>query len=114
MSAEAGALRRLESLLAGQLHYGSWLASAVIGLGLALACFDWGAATPLPTSAPSMRIVTAGIALFILLPVLRVILMLVAFVRQRDYRFAAISALVLLILLMGFLLGMAMKAAGAG
>jgi len=34
------------------------------------------------------RIVTAGIALLIVLPVLRVFLMLVVFVRERDFRFS--------------------------
>jgi hypothetical protein len=114
MNAEADKLRRLEALLAGLLHYGSWVASGVIALGLALALIDWRAAAQLPANAPGMRVVTAGIALFILLPVLRVILMLIVFVRERDYRFVAISALVLVILLMGFALGMVMKAPAPG
>ena len=52
-----------------------------------------------------MRLVTIGIALFILLPVLRVVLMLIVFLRERDYRFSAIAALVLTILLVGFVVG---------
>ena len=48
---------------------------------------------------------TIGIALFLLLPVLRVVLMLIVFLRERDYRFSAIAALVLRILLVGFVLG---------
>ena len=47
----------------------------------------------LPTAA--VAIVRSGIALFILLPALRVLLMVVVFVRERDYRFGAIAALVL-------------------
>lgn len=82
---------RLEWLLAGLLQYGSWLASIVIGLGLAFS---------------SMRIATIGIALFILLPTLRVLLMLLVFLRERDYRFTAIAALVLAIILLGFAVGM--------
>ncbi len=51
------------------------------------------------------RIVTAGIALLIVLPVLRVFLMLVVFVRERDFRFSAIAMLVLAIMLLGSVLG---------
>ncbi|HMJ62328.1 MAG TPA: DUF1634 domain-containing protein [Bryobacteraceae bacterium] len=82
---------RLEWVLASLLHYGSWLASIVIGLGLAFS---------------SMRAATIGIALFILLPTLRVLLMLLVFLRERDYRFTAIAALVLAIILLGFAVGM--------
>ena len=82
---------RLERLLANLLHYGSWLASIAIGLGLALSF---------------MRIATLGIALFILLPSVRVLLMLIVFLRARDYRFTAIAALVLAIIVLGFAVGM--------
>jgi Protein of unknown function (DUF1634) len=109
MSDEGGRNHRLELLLARLLDYGSWLASAVIGLGLALALIDWRSGAQAAGSLPSMRIVTAGIALFVLLPVLRVTLMLIVFVRERDYRFVAITALVLIIILAGFMLGIYMK-----
>jgi len=46
-----------------------------------------------------------GIVLFILLPILRVFLMLVVFVRERDFRFAFISGVVLAIILLGIFLG---------
>lgn len=90
---------RLERLLAGLLKSGTWLASAVIAVGLGLGLHA-GAHKP-----SSRQIVTAGIALFILLPVLRVALMLAAFLRERDYRFGGIAALVLLIILAGFVIG---------
>jgi uncharacterized membrane protein len=50
-------------------------------------------------------IITAGIALLIVLPVLRVLLMLIVFVRERDFRFGAIAMLVLAIILLGSVLG---------
>jgi uncharacterized membrane protein len=81
----------MNARLADLLHYGSWLASIAIGLGLALS---------------STRIATLGIALFILLPTLRVLLMLLVFLRERDYRFSAVAALVLAIILLGFALGL--------
>jgi len=54
------------------------------------------------------RIITAGIALLIALPVLRVVLMVIVFFRARDFRFSAIAMLVLAIILLGSVLGMHM------
>jgi hypothetical protein len=50
---------------------------------------------------------TIGIALFILLPVARVIVMVTAYLRQRDYRLSAIALLVLTVILLGFAVGLA-------
>ena len=97
-------LRQLEESLAALLRYGSWSASAVIGLGFALALIS----AHLPGRNPALvphRIATTGIALFILLPVLRVLVMLVVFIRERDFRFACIAASVLAIILLGVVLG---------
>ncbi|HEY3456483.1 MAG TPA: DUF1634 domain-containing protein [Bryobacteraceae bacterium] len=88
----------MERLLAVLLRYGAWLASLAIGIGLVLA---------LTGSMPAgMRIITIGIGLFILLPSLRVLLMLAVFVRERDYRFGLIAALVLAIIVLGLVVGM--------
>ena len=97
---------QLEWLLAGALHYGSWLASIVIGLGFALALIDSWIGTHNLAILSNMRIATIGIALFILLPTFRVLLMLIVFLRERDYRFSVIAALVLTIILLGFALGL--------
>ncbi len=86
----------LERGLGRLLHYGTYTASCVIALGLALAP---------ASSIRGLRIATAGIVLFILLPVARVGAMLVFFLRERDYRFSAIAALVLLIVICSFLVG---------
>ena len=53
------------------------------------------------------RIITAGIALLIVLPVLRVLLMLIVFLCERDFRFGAIALLVLAIILLGSVLRLA-------
>jgi uncharacterized membrane protein len=92
---------KLESLLAYVLQYGSWAASATIGMGLALSL---AGAHSLPFSG--MKIVTVGVALFILLPVLRVLIMCLVFLKERDYKFSAIAALVLVILLVGVIVGL--------
>ncbi len=105
MSTDADTAPRLEFLLARLLHYGTWLASTIIGLGLLLAFLgERTGARPF-----GMRIVTLGIAFFILLPVLRVTLTLVVFARERDYRFVAITAFVLLMIIAGFAIGMSMS-----
>ena len=88
MTALANALERRVAFVLGA---GTWLASGVIAVGLAL-----------PSGAP---IVNAGVALLIALPVVRVVLMLVEFLRRRDYRIASISAAVLAVILLGIVLG---------
>lgn len=95
MSAEAAlALDRRVAVL---LRVGTWLASAVIALGLVL-----------PSGA---RVVTTGIALFIALPIVRVAVLLVEFVRRRDHGIATIAALVLLVIVLGIALSVRMKVA---
>ena len=84
----------LERSLAGLLRYGTWLASFVITAGLILAS----------VSSNGMRVIAAGIGLLILLPVSRVVLMLLAFLRDRDYRLALAAALVLSVILAGVIL----------
>jgi uncharacterized membrane protein len=96
MSAEAALA--LDRRVAVVLRAGTWLASAVIGVGLVL-----------PSGAP---VVTTGIALFVALPVVRVIVVLVDLLRQRDYRIAMIAALVLVIIVLGIVLGVRTKATG--
>jgi uncharacterized membrane protein len=95
---------RLEHWLASLLHFGTWIATGTIAVGLALALHTHGGAH---RAAADMPVVTAGIALFILLPIMRLILMLGVFVHQRDYRFGAIAALVLAIVAVGLLVGAA-------
>ena len=96
---------RLEELLAALLRNGSWLASAAIGLGFALALIDSRFGTRNLAFLPNMRVATLGIVLFILLPVLRVLLMLLVFIHEGDSRLAVAAGLVLAIILLGIVLG---------
>ncbi len=100
----------LERLLARVLQYGTWLASAAIGMGLAVALIDSHSGLHTGGLFSSTRIISLGILLFILLPVIRVFLMLLVFLKERDYRFSAIAGLVLLILALGFVVGMRLSA----
>jgi uncharacterized membrane protein len=88
----AGIEKALELLL----QHGTYLASAVIAAGLALM---------LASNPAGMRIATAGIVLFILLPVARVSAMLIFFLRAREYRLGAAAALVMSIVLLSYLFG---------
>jgi hypothetical protein len=103
----------LERLLARVLQHGTWLASAAIGLGLAIALIDSHSGLHTQGFLSSTRIISLGILLFILLPVFRVFLMLLVFLSERDYRFSVIAGLVLIILILGFFIGMRVQA-GAG
>jgi len=87
---------RLESLLAGLLRYGTWLASAVTGAGLAMSL----------AGVEGTDVVAAGVALLIALPVLRVLVMLGAFILNRDYRLVIVAAVVLMIILAGLVIGL--------
>jgi uncharacterized membrane protein len=87
---------QLENLLGSLLHYGTLAASSIIAFGLALSA----------ASGPfGLGIAAAGIALFILLPALRVAVMLIFFLRAGDYRYGAIAGLVLLIISFSFFIG---------
>lgn len=91
MKPTTGNYERREQMIAGLLWYGTWLATAVIAAGMALGRYD---------------IVKAGVALFICLPIARVALMLVIFLRERDLAYVAISALVLAIIGAGVVAGL--------
>jgi hypothetical protein len=105
---------QLEELLANLFRYGSWLAAAAIGLGFTLASIGADSAIGNVETAPTLRIATAGIILFILLPVVRVLLMVIVLTRQGDLRLACIAALVLAIILLGMILGSPAKTGGTG
>ncbi|HEY3593064.1 MAG TPA: DUF1634 domain-containing protein [Polyangiaceae bacterium] len=81
----------LNRVLARLLEVGTWLSSFIIAVGLFV---------PARTT-----VVTAGIALFIALPVVRVLVMFVTFVRRRDGWGIIIAGLVLTIIALGAALG---------
>jgi Protein of unknown function (DUF1634) len=103
----------LERRLAALLKYGTWLASLMIAAGFVLAQGASYTRLGPAASACSMHIAAAGIVLFILLPVLRLILMLGVFLHQRDYRLSVVTLLVLLIVLAACVIGAYMRGAVA-
>lgn len=94
---------RHEWIIAGLLRYGTWLASALVAVGMSVGALQH-AGHSLSFGLHGYDIAKAGIALFILLPVSRVVLMLALFLRERDYVYATISALVLAIIAAGVLI----------
>ncbi|HET6607675.1 MAG TPA: DUF1634 domain-containing protein [Rhodopila sp.] len=77
------------------LTVGTWLASAIIAAGLALTL----------AGQEGAALVTAGVAVFISLPVMRVLLMLGAFIRARDVPFVTAATLVLAIIAVSITIG---------
>ncbi len=96
MKPAADTVERRDRIIASLLRHGTWLASALIAIGMALAAF-----APPPIALDSPGLVRAGVATFILLPIARVGLMLTIFLRERDYVYALIAALVLAIVATG-------------
>jgi uncharacterized membrane protein len=94
----------LDHALAAFLSHGTWLSCAVIAVGMALSLLQGTGSISL-AALPGMRIVNAGVALLILLPAARVLLMLAAFIRQGERRYSLIAALVLLVIVAGFVVG---------
>ncbi|MEJ5021439.1 DUF1634 domain-containing protein [Ochrobactrum vermis] len=99
MKANGNAERR-DEIIASLLWYGTWFATAIIAVGVIMTVIEPSqSSTPLFISG--YGIVKAGIAVFILLPIFRVMLTMYLFVRERDYVYAVIAATVLLIIATG-------------
>ena len=98
-------LLRTEGILAGLLRHGALFAAGWLVLGMAGGLLERGVSSSGAGATFSDRCLTIGIALLIALPVLRVALMMAIFAFERDFRFAAISAAVLIIIAAGFVAG---------
>ena len=100
-----GSYERRDQIIAALLWYGTWCASALIAIGMLLEMREHSADS-LGFGLSGRSLMTAGVALFILLPVGRVALMLAVFLYERDYLYAIISSLVLLIIAAGVVMGL--------
>jgi uncharacterized membrane protein len=96
MSTDTAKASRTELLLAWLLSYGTWLACGLTGTGLAMSF----------AGVEGTAVVAAGVALFIALPVLRVLVMLGAFIVDRDYRLVLVATVVLMTILAGLVVGL--------
>ena len=71
---------------------------------MALEGLGYGAGAALP-GLDGYGLVNAGVAMFILLPIARVMVMLIIFLRERDHVYALIATLVLAIIATGMVMG---------
>jgi uncharacterized membrane protein len=97
--------RALERQLSIVLRYGTWVACALIAAGLGCALRDEHARALGTGVTSATQLVTVGIAVLLVLPVLRVVLMAIAFAWERDYLFVGIATLVLAVIGLGLALG---------
>jgi hypothetical protein len=87
---------KLEAHLARLLDAGTWMGCLVIAIGILVSLT--GAA---PAELSGSQIVASGVAVFIALPIFRVLLMAAVFLADADYLFGAIATSVLLIIALG-------------
>jgi uncharacterized membrane protein len=106
MSQKTDLLLHQEKRIGALLRAGTRLASMVIGLGLAWGLLEPGLTHDALQGRAGLQVMTFGVALFIGLPILRVFLMLLLFLRERDYALSLIAVLVLGVLLSAALIGL--------
>lgn len=88
------------------LSTGTWIACAILTLGLALGlCAPWlqQRGVTLPSLLDAHHLLWAGILMFVLLPVARVIATLILLARAKDRVYVALAAFVLLVIGAGVL-----------
>ncbi|WP_099222790.1 DUF1634 domain-containing protein [Listeria costaricensis] len=109
---------KVEAVVGGLLRIGVILSAAIIIIGLALFIFTGDSGYPGDTYPTTIRAIFSGLAALkpfaiimfgllclILTPVLRVVVSLFTFLKEKDYLYVAITAIVLVILAISFLLG---------
>ena len=100
-----GSRRTLERRLSIVLRFGTWMACALIAAGLGCALLSAHARPSATAITSATQLVTVGIAVLLVLPVVRVMLMVIAFAWERDYLFVGIATLVLVVIGLGLALG---------
>lgn len=111
-------MHRVEAVVSGLLRIGVLLSAAVILIGLLLLMFTGTSGYPGTTYPTTLTAIFIGIGEFkpyaiimfglfclILTPVLRVLVSLATFLKEKDYLYVAITAIVLIILAISFLIG---------
>ena len=88
---------RLDSLVAGTLRWGAYAAFAVLAVTLLI--------TPFVELGTAAQLYRAGVLVMMATPGLRVLIALLVFIRERDYKYSLVAGGVLLILLLGSVFG---------
>lgn len=99
----------LELTLARLLQVGTIVACVIIALGVVLEMLGRSAQISISGSNTALDLVSIGIATLILLPVARVIVMLVSYLRTRDFGIAVMAGIVLVLMALGLLAGIAFR-----
>ncbi|MBC1917379.1 DUF1634 domain-containing protein [Listeria booriae] len=111
-------MHRVEAIVSTLLRIGVLLSAAIILIGLLLLMFTGTSGYPGTTYPTTLTAIFDGITQFkpyaivmfglfclILTPVLRVLVSFVTFLKEKDYLYVAITAIVLIILTISFLIG---------
>ena len=88
---------RLDTFVATSLRWGAYAAFAVLLAALI--------ATPFVSAHTSEVLYRTGVLVMMATPGLRVLIALLVFLRERDYKYSLVAAGVLLILLLGSVFG---------
>ena len=115
---KSSGIEEMEIIISNFLRLGVVLSSVIILIGLSLFLITGSsgyAGSYFPTTLPEIfgglaalkpyAIILLGLIVLILTPVFRVGVSILVFLKDRDYTFAKITALVFLILIVSFLLG---------
>ena len=90
-------LDRLERVVGRVLRIGSLTSTSILAAGLL--------ALVVPSFAPAPTIIRVGLFVLLLTPVARVVASVVEYVRDRDWLFASLTFIVLVIVLASMLVG---------
>jgi uncharacterized membrane protein len=90
---------RLERILGYVLRIGSLASTSILAVGLALALL-------IPSFAPGHMIISIGLFVLLLTPVARVVASVVEYTSHRDWLFASLTFIVLVIILGSVLVGL--------
>lgn len=94
-----GELERLEQVVGRVLRIGSLTSTSILAVGLLLALV-------VPSFAAALTIIRVGLFVLLLTPVARVVASVVEYARERDWLFALLALVVLVIVVASMLVGM--------
>ncbi len=89
---------RLERVVGRVLRTGSTASTAILAVGLCIALV-------VPSFHPAQTIIRVGLFVLLLTPVSRVVASVIEYTRDRDWPFAALTLVVLVIVLASLLFG---------
>jgi uncharacterized membrane protein len=89
--------QRLDIVVARSLRWGAYIAFAILLAGLI--------STPFLPTRTTYLIASVGVVVMMSTPAFRVLIAIIVFLRERDYKYTLVATGVLLILLLGSIFG---------